>query len=88
MHSENAGARGLREGVTVRIWNDPGEIWLPLHVTEAARSGVVCSLKGAWLRTSANGQIVSALAPARHAELAGCACFNDARVEVAAADGG
>jgi hypothetical protein len=45
---------------------------------------VVCSLKGAWLRTSDNGQTVSALAPAHHADLARGACYNDARVEVAA----
>ena len=46
--------------------------------------GVVCSLKGAWLATSANGQTISALCPAHHADLAEGACFNDARVEVAA----
>jgi hypothetical protein len=48
---------------------------------------VVCSLKGAWFRTSDNGQTVSALAPAHHADLAEGACYNDARVEVAARRG-
>ena len=46
---------------------------------------MVCSLKGAWLKTSDNGQTISALAPGTHADLAHGACFNDARVEVAAA---
>jgi hypothetical protein len=45
---------------------------------------VVCSLKGAWLRTSDNGQTVSALAPSHYADLCEGACYNDARVEVAA----
>jgi hypothetical protein len=36
------------------------------------------------LRTSSNGQTVSALAPAHKADLANGACFNDARVEVEA----
>jgi anaerobic selenocysteine-containing dehydrogenase len=84
MHPEDARARGLREGDIVRVWNDLGEVRLPLRLTDTIRPGVVCSLKGAWFRTSDNGQTVSALAPAHHADLAGGACYNDARVEVAA----
>jgi anaerobic selenocysteine-containing dehydrogenase len=84
MHPADARARGVREGDTVRMWNDLGEVRLPLHITDAVRPGVVCSLKGAWFRTSDNGQTVSALAPAHHADLAEGACYNDARVEVAA----
>jgi anaerobic selenocysteine-containing dehydrogenase len=87
MHPDDARARGLRSGQRVRVWNDLGEVHLPLLVTDAVRPGVVCSLKGAWLRTSDNGQTISALCPAHHADLAGGACFNDARVEVAALDG-
>jgi hypothetical protein len=44
----------------------------------------VCSPKGAWLRTSDNGQTISALAPSHYADLCQGACFNDTRVEVAA----
>ena len=84
MHPDDARARGLADGAVVRVWNDLGEVRLPLRVTDAVRPGVVCSLKGAWLRTSDNGQTVSALAPAHHADLARGACYNDARVEVAA----
>jgi anaerobic selenocysteine-containing dehydrogenase len=85
MHPDDARPRGLVDGVLVRMWNDLGEVRLPLRITEAVRPGVVSSLKGAWLRSSDNGQTVSALAPAHHADLAGGACYNDARVEVAAA---
>ena len=85
MHPDDARARGLAEGALVRVWNDLGEVRLPLRITDAVRPGVVSSLKGAWLRSSDNGQTVSALAPAHHADLAGGACYNDARVEVAAA---
>jgi anaerobic selenocysteine-containing dehydrogenase len=69
----------------VRVHNDLGEVHLPLCVTEAVPRGVVCSLKGAWMRTSDNGQTVSALAPTHHADIAGGACYNDTRVEVTAA---
>lgn len=84
MHPADARARGLRDGVTVKVWSDLGEVHLPLRITDAVPRGVVCSLKGAWMRTSDNGQTVSALAPASHADLCNGACYNDARVEVAA----
>jgi anaerobic selenocysteine-containing dehydrogenase len=84
MHPDDARARGLRDGQRVRVWNDLGEVRLPLKITTAVPAGVVCSLKGAWLRTSDNGQTISALCPAHHADLSGGACFNDARVDVAA----
>ena len=85
MHPGDARARGLADGVRVRAWNALGEVFLKLEITDAVRPGVVCSCKGAWLKTSDNGQTISALAPATHADLAHGACFNDARVEVAAA---
>jgi anaerobic selenocysteine-containing dehydrogenase len=85
MHPDDAAARGLVDGATVRVFNRLGEVRLRLQITEAVRPGVVSSPKGAWMKTSPNGQTVSALAPATHADLAHGACFNDARVEVAAA---
>jgi anaerobic selenocysteine-containing dehydrogenase len=84
MHPDDAAARGLVDGLRVKVWNDLGEVHLPLKITAAVRPGVVYSVKGAWFRTSDNGQTVSALAPLHKADLAEGACFNDARVEVAA----
>lgn len=84
MHPEDAVARHLRDGMLVRVWNDLGEVHLRLRVTDDVPQGVVCSLKGAWFRTSDNQQTVSALAPAHYADLCEGACYNDARVEVAA----
>src|SRR5881296_282737 len=84
MHPDDARQRGLRDGMRVRVFNDLGEVRLPLRVTDIVPRGVVSSLKGAWLRTSDNGQTISALCPAHHADIAEGACFNDARVEVAA----
>jgi len=84
MNPDDAATRGLTDGMWVRVWNDLGEVFLPLRITTLVRPGVVCSEKGAWLRTSPNGQTVSALAPTHKADLADGACFNDARVEVQA----
>jgi len=74
--------KAVADGQRVRVWNDLGEIQLPLRITDAVPRGVVSTLKGAWLRTSDNGQTVSALCPAHHADICEGACFNDARVEV------
>jgi anaerobic selenocysteine-containing dehydrogenase len=84
MHPQDAAARQLTDGMLVRMWNDLGEVHLPLRLTEGVCPGVVCSYKGAWMRTSDNGQTVSALAPSHYADLCDGACYNDARVEVAA----
>ena len=84
MHPDDARARGLRNGTRVKVWNDLGEVRLPLVVTDVIPRGVVCSLKGAWMATTDNGQTVSALCPADHADISEGACYNDARVEVAA----
>ena len=86
MHPGDAAARGLASGVEVRVWNELGEVVLPLGITGAVRPGVVSSEKGAWLNTSRTGQTISALVSAdMRADLAQGACFNDTRVEVAAA---
>jgi anaerobic selenocysteine-containing dehydrogenase len=84
MHPDDADARGLRDGQRVRIFNELGEVRLPLRVTDRVPRGVVCTPKGAWMRTSDNGQTISALCPAHHADVSEGGCFNDARVEVGA----
>ena len=84
IHPDDAAARGLRDGMRARVWNALGEVHLPIRITDEVPRGVVCSLKGAWMRTSANGQTVSALCPGHHADISEGACYNDARVEVAA----
>lgn len=86
MHPEDAAERGLRSGGLVRLWNERGEVLLPLMVTAAVRPGVVASEKGAWLCTSRTGQTISALVSAdARADLAEGACFNDTNVEAEAA---
>ena len=85
MHPDDAAARGLVDAQRVRVYNDSGEVGLTLRVTEVMRPGVVCAFKGAWMRTSTNGQTISALAPGHLADLCEGACYNDARVDVSAA---
>ena len=86
MNPKDAAQRDLRQGIEVRLWNERGEVILPLAVTEAVPPGVVASEKGAWLATSRTGQTISALVSADlKADLAEGACFNDTQVEVSRA---
>ena len=86
INPQDAAARNLDAATRVRVWNDLGEVFLPLLVTDAVPPGVVASEKGAWIATSPNGQTVSALVSAdKRADLAKGACYNDVGVEVTAA---
>jgi len=85
MHPDDAGKLGLADGQQVRVHNKLGEVYLPLKVTDGIAPGVLLSYKGAWMRTTTNGQTVSALAPTTKADLSEGACYNDTRVAVAAA---
>lgn len=83
MHPRDAIARGLADTSEVKVWNERGNIILPLEVTDDVPPGVVASEKGAWLSTSRTGQTISALVSAdMRADLAEGACFNDTLVEV------
>jgi anaerobic selenocysteine-containing dehydrogenase len=82
MHPDDAAARGLAAGDTVRIWNDDGEVRCPLRVSADLRPGVVLLPKGLWSHHTLSGTTANALAPDSLADLGGGACFNDARVEV------
>ena len=85
MHPEDAKARGFSDGMNVKIYNELGEVFLPLKITDNVRPGVLYSPKGSWFKTTPNNQTVSALAPTFKADLSEGACFNDCRVEVVAA---
>jgi anaerobic selenocysteine-containing dehydrogenase len=83
MHPDDARARGLADGDLVRIFNDLGEVHCPLQVAPAIRPGTVSLPKGLWRRSTRNGATGTALVPDALTDIAGGACFNDARVQVA-----
>ncbi|PHQ66964.1 MAG: molybdopterin-binding oxidoreductase [Sneathiella sp.] len=85
MHPDDAAARQLTDGAQVKVYNDLGEVFLPLKITDAVRPGVLYSPKGSWFKTTHNDQTVSALARTTKADLSEGACYNDCRVEVSAA---
>jgi anaerobic selenocysteine-containing dehydrogenase len=82
LHPADAAARGIRESDWVRVFNELGEVECRALVSASVRPGVAVIPKGAWRKSSRNGQTATALCPAHvHADVGG-ACFNDARVEV------
>ncbi len=83
VNPDDAAARGLADGATVRVFNALGEIELPLRVDADLRPGVVTIPKGLWCRALSSGLTANALVPDTLSDLAGGATFNDARVELA-----
>lgn len=82
MHPDDAAARGLAKGDRVRIWNDLGEVHCRLRITKDMRPGVATLAKGLWSHNTENGLTSNALVPDTYTDIAGGACFNDARVWV------
>jgi anaerobic selenocysteine-containing dehydrogenase len=80
----DAAARGITDGATIKIWNTLGEVVCKAKVTAHVRDGVVVLAKGLWRFHTRNGSASNALIPATLTDFAGGACYNDARVEVAA----
>jgi anaerobic selenocysteine-containing dehydrogenase len=83
MHPDDARSRSIEQGDAVRVFNDLGEVWCLIDITPEVRAGVVSLPKGLWARSTENGATSNALCPDALTDLAGGACFNDARVDVA-----
>lgn len=82
IHPEDAAARGLRSGDAIRVFNEAGEVRCDAEVTGELRPGTVELPKGLWSRHTSNGATANALCPDTLSDLAGGACFNDARVQI------
>jgi len=83
LHPRDADPRNLKDGMAVRVYNEYGEVHCKLRIRSELRTGVVSIPKGAWRKSSLNGRTSNALSPDTLGT-AGGACFNDARVEIAA----
>ena len=82
IHPDDAAAREIVDGEIVRMFNDLGEVRLPVRTTPLVGRGTVSMPKGVWRRHVANGYTSNALVPDALTDLGGGACFNDARVQV------
>ena len=82
---EDAASAGLCAGDSVRLFNQQGEVILPLKISARIRRGTAYVPKGSWLRSSETGQTINALIPGHKADLAGGACYNDTQVDIESA---
>jgi len=65
------------------MFNELGEVHCTLTVAPSIRPGTVSLPKGIWRRNTRNISTGTALVPDTLTDIAGGACFNDARVQVA-----
>lgn len=82
VHPVDAAARGIESRDLIRVFNSLGEVICKARVSEKVREGVVSMPKGAWMKSSQNQRVSTALCPDTVNQVAGGACFNDARVEI------
>jgi anaerobic selenocysteine-containing dehydrogenase len=82
IHPGDAAVRGVADGSPIRVWNDLGEVRCRARLRTALKPGVVVLPKGIWAHNTDSGTTATALSPDSLTDIAGGACFNDARVEV------
>jgi anaerobic selenocysteine-containing dehydrogenase len=82
IHPEDAGPRSIGSGDSVRVFNDLGDVHCEADVTPEVRPGCLSLPKGLWAKSTFNGATSNALVPDTLTDIAGGACFNDARVDV------
>jgi anaerobic selenocysteine-containing dehydrogenase len=82
MHPDDAAERGIADGDQVRIFNALGEVRCNAGLGSWIRRGTVSLPKGIWRKNTGNGYTGTVLVPDTLTDIAGGACFNDARVQV------
>jgi anaerobic selenocysteine-containing dehydrogenase len=82
IHPADARRLGIGPGARVRIYNALGEVRAPARLNADLQPGLVWMAKGLWPRDAPGGDTVNCLIPDDLSDLAGGACFSDARVAV------
>jgi anaerobic selenocysteine-containing dehydrogenase len=88
LHPDDARARGLVDGTTVRVFNDRGAFLARLRVDARTRPGVATAWGIWWPKLAPGGQNVNAVTSQALTDLGAGPTFYDCLVEVAAADAG
>jgi anaerobic selenocysteine-containing dehydrogenase len=82
IHPADAGARGIKEGDTVRIFNDRGSFTARARVSDKAREGVVVALSVWWKKLSADRRNANEVTSQSITDIGRGATFYDCLVEV------
>jgi anaerobic selenocysteine-containing dehydrogenase len=82
MHHADAEARGIRDGDSVRIFNDRGSFTARARVGDKAREGVVVALSVWWKKLTAEGRNANQVTSQALTDVGRGATFYDCLVEV------
>jgi anaerobic selenocysteine-containing dehydrogenase len=84
VHPDDAAARGLRSGDWCRLFNDRGEVRLPVEVSDKAGPGVLVSPAVHWPGHFSGGEVgINALTSQRLSDIGGGATFYSVLVQIA-----
>jgi anaerobic selenocysteine-containing dehydrogenase len=83
VHPDDAAVRGIREGDTVRVFNERGSITLRASVRDRARRGCVVALSIWWKKLAADGRNANELTSQALTDIGRAPTFYDCLVEVA-----
>lgn len=84
IHPHDAHARGIADGVRVRIFNDRGSIDVLARVTDRARPGCVVALSIWWKKLARDGKNANELTSAALTDIGRAPTFYDCLVDIAA----
>jgi anaerobic selenocysteine-containing dehydrogenase len=87
LHPDDAAARGIAQGDSVRVFNDRGAFEATARVSDSARRGVVVGLSVWWPKLCPGGRNANAVTSQELTDMGGGATFFDALVQVEAAPG-
>ena len=79
LHPEDAGARGIPDGGTVRVFNDRGELSIPARLDHGLKPGCISITNGWWI---SDGGTVNFCSSGRETDIGHGAAFHDNLVEV------
>ena len=82
MHADDAAARGIASGDTVRIFNDRGSYRCTVRINQRARPGVVNGLGVWWRKLGLDGSNVNELTNQRLTDMGRAPTFYDCAVQV------
>jgi len=84
MHPQDAAARGVADGMVVKVFNDRGTYHCKVRLNQRARPGVVNGMGIWWRKLGLNGTNVNELTSQHLTDLGRAPVFYDCLVEVAA----
>jgi anaerobic selenocysteine-containing dehydrogenase len=82
MHPQDAAARGISQGDTVRVFNDRGSMQARVRVTEKARPGLVVGLSIWWKKFAGDGKNANEVTSQRLTDMGNAPTFYDVLVQV------